>query len=380
MWIKRKITDQILASIKRGKSVILLGPRQTGKTSLVMNQFNYDLYINLMESSNLNKYESQPELLLDEIRTQKRILKRKPLIIIDEVQKIPNITDNIQVLIDEGTAQFIITGSSARKIKNLLPGRVIKYVLMPISIYEIDPYSYNLEELLFNGTLPEVILTKPQNAIDELLESYVNLYIEEEIRKESLVRNLNNFTNFFQLACLDSGSIVSLRAIASEIGVSHNTIAEYYRILEDCMLIKTIMPLTKTTTRRRLSKSPKHLIFDMGIKRVGACEYKTKSIKVLSQYFEHYIGLELSKITKVMYWRSHDGPEVDFIIEENNQYIPIEVKWTKNPTEKDIRHIKLFLSEYQNTDKAFIICRCDKPRYIADNILAIPWQELDMIF
>ena len=315
------------------------------------------------------------------------MLNRKPIIILDEIQKIPNITDVIQILIDEDIPQFILTGSSARKIKNLLPGRVIKYTLSPLSLTEFKSINLNLEDILANGLLPEIYNTKNQLAINELLESYVNLYIEEEIRKEALVRNVGNFSNFLNLACIESGNIINLRAIASEVGVSHQTIAEYYRILQDCMLIEKINALTKSTTRKRLNKSPKFVLFDLGVKRIGADEPSNPGTHQQAFLFEQFIGLELSKIIrlrgkseKLFFWRSHDGPEVDFVLEENGLYIPIEVKWTDKPTQKTIKHLLTFKKEYSLKKNMYIICRCAEPMLLADNIIALPWQHIEKIF
>ena len=386
MWINRTISQNLTNTLSRSKSILLFGPRQTGKTSVVK-KLAHDTYITLMDPAKHRQYESAPESLLQEVKAQKYLLNRKPIIILDEIQKVPDITDVIQILIDEDIAQFILTGSSARKIKNLLPGRVIKYTLSPLSLVELEGINLNLEAILTNGLLPEVYTTTNQFAVNELLESYVNLYIEEEVRKEALVRNVGNFTNFLNLACIESGNIINLRAIAYEIGMSHQTIAEYYRILQDCMLIEKINALTKSITRKRLNKSPKFILFDLGVKRIGAGEPSNPGIHQQASLFEQFIGLELSKIIrlrgkleKLFFWRSHDGPEVDFVLEENGLYIPIEVKWTDKPTQRDTKHLVTFKKEYPLKNNMYVICRCAEPMLLADNIMALPWQHLAKIF
>ena len=386
MWLERAIYKKIISAIDRGKNILFLGPRQTGKTSLVK-RIKHDIYITLMDPSILQKYESNPNFFIEEIRALAIMSKNKVLVIIDEVQKIPTITDSIQILIDEGSAQFIITGSSARKIRNLLPGRVIKYTLSPLCLTELPTTNLNLNNIIVNGALPEIFKTKEQESIDELISTYVELYIEEEIRKEALVRNIGKFNNFLKLACIESGNIVNLSKLGSEIGVSHQTIAEYYRILEDCMLVEKIDALTKTNGRKRLSKSPKYIMFDLGVKRVGAAEPHAPSIRELSLIFEQFIGLELIRIIRqkslrwqLMYWRSHDGPEVDFVISTNNKYIPIEVKWTDNPNLKDCKHLITFANEYDVQEYCYIICLIETPRLLGKNIMALPWQELPRIF
>lgn len=227
MWIKRAITPKIEEVLARGKSILLFGPRQCGKTSLVK-KLHHDLYITLMDPNSLRRYELNPGAFLQEIKAKKEILGKKPVVIIDEIQKIPDFTDGIQVLIDEQIAQFIITGSSARKIKNLLPGRVIKFTLSPLSLLEIEPQNLDLNKVLINGTLPEIYTNDSQDYINDLLNTYVNVYIEEEIRKEALVRNIKAFTNFFRFACIESGNTINLSKISADVGVSHHTITEYY--------------------------------------------------------------------------------------------------------------------------------------------------------
>ncbi len=409
MLLNRAITPKIEASLQRGKSILLLGPRQTGKTTLVK-QLSHDIYITLMHPNALQKYESSPEIFIREIEAQKILLGRKPVVIIDEIQRIPTFTDSIQVLIDDNLAQFIITGSSARKIKNLLPGRVVKYNLTPLSLLELNSF-HLLEAFLINGSLPEVLVTESQvipiqsqneikrvadlyidlydqsqGQIEELLISYVNLYIEEEIRKEALVRNIGSFVNFLKLACIESGHTANFTNISNEIGVTHPTISEYYRILEDCMLVERIEALTTGTTRKRLNKSPKYIMFDLGVKRIGAQEPFNPGVKQLSLLFEQFIGLELCRMVnqlsiqaEVLFWRSHDGPEVDYVINLNGKYLPIEVKWTDKPNMSDIKHLLLFKEEYNVSDPCYVICRCNAPMLLADNVFAMPWQDLPNI-
>lgn len=386
MWINRAITPRIIESLKLGKSILLFGPRQSGKTSLVR-RFEHDIYLTLMDPQMLQRYESRPGDLISYIKAARDDLNRRPVVIIDEVQKIPSITDAIQILIDDNVAQFIITGSSARKIKNLLPGRVIKYTLGPLSLLEIDPHKIDLSKTLVNGTLPEIHTLLDQKQIDDLLQTYVNLYIEEEIRKEALVRNIGAFTNFFRLAAIESGNIINLSRISADIGVNHHTIGEYYAILRECSLLEIIEPITKSTTRKRLTKSPKYIIADLGIKRVGSDEPINPGIKLQANLFEQFIGLELHRMleqtnikARVMYWRSHDGPEVDYVIDHQQKHTPIVVKWTDKPTEKDARHLLTFLREYAaSTDKAYIICRSPHPMQIAENVTALPWQHLRQV-
>lgn len=381
-YLERKITNQILGVLNQGKSILLLGPRQTGKTTLVKT-IAHDRYLNLMYPDLRQRYESTPELFIAEIKALHQELSHQPLVIIDEIQKVPVLTDCIQLLIDEKVAKFILTGSSARRLSNLLPGRVIKFSLRPLAIDELGKLNVPIEQILTNGLLPGII-SNPSTQLE--LNSYVSLYLEEEVRKEALVRNLGAFHNFLKLACIESGQPISFRAISQEIGVNHNTVSEYYRILQDCMLVETITPITISYTRRKLAKHPKYFIFDLGVRRIGAMEPIPLSSIQIGKIFEQFVGLELVKIIETRplcglhYWRDHAGAEIDYVVIYNECYTPIEVKWTAKPTLKDARHILKFQQEYANTTKqSYIICNTPYAVKITERIVAWPWNRLHEI-
>jgi len=193
-------------------------------------------------------------------------MKKRPLVFVDEIQKIPQIMDTIQLAIDKKLANFILTGSSLRKLRrkkkdvNLLPGRVIELNLGGLTLLELGDDIYpNLEDLLLNGALPEIILQKDSQCKELLLTSYVNIYLEEEIRAEAHVQNLASFSRFLTYAAVDAGKQLNVTNLSREIGVSRHTIEEYYQILQDCLIADRIEPIVKSTTRRRLTKAPKYL-------------------------------------------------------------------------------------------------------------------------
>jgi predicted AAA+ superfamily ATPase len=383
-YIKRDIFKPLTETLKRGKSVILLGPRQTGKTTLVSG-IKHDLYINLMNTKERIRYESNPAILISEAKNLHKKLKRKPMIIIDEIQKVPELTDNIQVIIDNNEAIFVITGSSARKIKNLLPGRVIKFNMYPLSIHELTDLDLDLETLLSYGSLPGILDISDPTLKEVELDSYVNLYLEEEIRKEALVRNVGAFSNFLQLAALESGNLINLQRISQDVGVARSTIAEYYQILIDCMLADKIEPLTTSTSRHKLTKSPKYIFFDLGVRMLAAKDH-LPTLKDVSHLFEQFIGLELLKLlsfkkrkAKLLFWRDHAGPEIDYVLYQEQNYIPIEVKWSTQPTVKDTKHLQKFMQEYKTEGFGYIICRTPRAFDITERIMALPWQELDRV-
>ncbi|MGE4169931.1 MAG: ATP-binding protein [Candidatus Margulisiibacteriota bacterium] len=380
--IKRRLTDQLKADLARDKSILLLGPRQTGKTTLTQS-LQSDLSLSFLLPSTRMRFEREPELLLKEIEALPASPKL-PLVVLDEIQKVPDLLDVIQYIIDQNKAKFILTGSSARKLRrkasvNLLPGRVLYYKLDPLIIPE-NPIQ-DLTHHLTYGSLPGICLLENAAEKEKELDSYVSLYMEEEIRAEAVVRNIQAFSKFLMCAGSEAGQALNFAKLSQDIGVSQSTIASYYEILEDCLIIQRIMPLGGSS-RRRLTKAPKYLLFDLGIRRLCTQEPAQLSEAALGGLFEQFIGLELLRFThqstqktQLLYWRDHNGPEVDWILETNKTLIPIEVKWTSAPTEKDQRHLTTFMQEY-NCKEGYIVCQTPRPFKLGPGITALPWQQL----
>src|SRR3989338_6931281 len=384
----RTLHKVLHTSLKQKKNILLLGPRQTGKSTLIK-MFDADLFINFLLPSERIRFEKNPELLLKEIEAM-HIKKKHPLIILDEVQKVPTLLDVVQFAIDENRAQFILSGSSARKLKkgkniNLLPGRVVYLHLDPITHKE---YPQDIESHLLFGSLPQLATSFSQKNEKEMyLNSYVETYLEEEVRQEALVRDLGSFARFLELAALESGKLVSYRALSNELGPTHATISSYYEVLQDCLIMERVDPITKSTSRKKLTKSSRFLFFDLGVRRVASGEGYKLSPHRLGELFEQYVGLELLRYarletphTKLKFWRDHDGPEVDWVLEREMEYIPVEVKWTATPRERDIKHMRLFLEEYKEAKHGYVVCRTPRPFKLEKNITCIPWQELRSLF
>ena len=385
MYLKREIEGKIKEYLAAGKSIWLLGARQTGKTTLVRTCIKFDLSYSFLQFSTRQRLEKNPGILREEIEAQK---STKPLVVfIDEIQLIPSVMDGIQDLIDRKIAQFILTGSSVKKLKhqqlNLLPGRIINIYLDPFSIKELESLpAPSLETRLIYGTLPE--MTTLDDALKEdYLDSYVQNYIDEEIRKEALVKNVGAFSRFLELAAIESGQIVNINKLSQDIGVAQTTVAAYYQVLQDCLIASRIDPYLPKQTRRHLSKSPKFLFFDLGVRRKCSLEGPLLSKKTMGALFEQFIGIELLKmkhqsktISQLLYWRDHSGPEIDYILKRDNQIIPIEVKWTDAPTLKDAKHIHLFQAETPTAKMGYILCQAPKKRLLSPTITALPWQCL----
>jgi predicted AAA+ superfamily ATPase len=383
-YISRLIEPELTRTIARGRSVFLFGPRQTGKTTLI-NRLDAQLKISFVHPDVRLRYEKTPTLLRGEVEALPTLPDaQRPLVVLDEVQKVPEILDVVQDLIDRNLARFLITGSSARKLRrhaqtNLLPGRVTVFHLDPFGIREFPGSS--LEEHLLYGSLPGIARVPDPDDRERDLAAYVTTYLEEEIRAEAAVRHLGSFARFLELAAAEAGQIVNLRKLASEIGVAHTTIGSYYQILEDCLIGERVEPLITSATRKKLTRSDKYLFFDLGVRRLAAHEGRNPPRAQWGALFEQFIGLELLRFlrphrhtTKLRFWRDPNGPEVDWVLARDKTYLPIEVKWTEAPGASDARHLHCFLREYPNFSKGYIVCRAPHAIRISEQVLAIPWQ------
>jgi predicted AAA+ superfamily ATPase len=385
-FLVRSVEKRVGRVLARGKSVLLLGPRQTGKTTLLQ-QLKPDVLLNLLRPEVRQRYERSPQLLGAEVEVlAEKTPGRRPLVALDEVQRVPELVNSVQDLIDRKLAQFILTGSSARKLRrghapNWLPGRLVPLRLDPLSLAERRPRL--LDEALVFGSLPGIALAPGDAAREEDLRAYTILYLEEEVRAEALVRNLGAFSRFLQLAALEAGSISHFRGLAQELGLPHTTVAGYYEILEDCLIAERVDPLSESRTRKKLTKSPRYLFFDLGVRRAAAEEGPRPPARVLSALFEQFVGLELLRGARqavapihLRFWRDPDGPEVDWVVVAEDRWLPVEVKWSDAPTERDARHLETFMSEYPKAREAVVVCRTPKSFKLAQKITAVPWQEV----
>lgn len=385
--VHRTLQEKLSGIIKRGKSVLLLGPRQTGKTTLI-SQYKADLEITLLIAKIRRQYEADPDQLIREVQALQKTKRNAPLVIIDEIQKVPALMDGVQYLIDKNLGQFILTGSSARKLRhnkniNLLPGRVIQLHLDPFTLEETPTPHPSIEDLLLYGSLPAIRLQPDLFIREEELDSYVDLYLEDEVRAEALVRDIGAFENFLQLSAVESGNIVNFDKISQDVGVARTTIAAYYQILEDCLVADRIEPYTTSKTRKKLIKSPKYLLFDLGLRRLAAKEHPTLPEKYMGHLFEQFIGLELIRWARLQdtkptihFWRDAAGPEVDWLVNRNENLLPIEVKWTETPSSRDAKHLEVFLNEYPKATQAYVVCRVSQPQMLSERIQAISWTDL----
>lgn len=394
-----KNLDQVL---KNNKSILLLGPRQVGKSTLIREVLSKKHHFDsiLLQNPALRIiYEKDPARLIQEYE----LANTATIIYIDEIQKVPALFDSIQYLIDEHHKKFILTGSSARKLRrshaNLLPGRLILQHLDPLMWGELgmtiknyipeiglpniitENNNFNVNDCMVYGSLPEVVsIPAPQRK--QLLHSYSTIYLEEEIRAEAMSRNLGLFSSFLQLAAHESGGNPNFTSLSNQTGISVITVKEYYQILLDTLIIHQLPPFIKNT-RKRIVKTPKYYFFDIGVKNAVADIPIEENLTNIDRgsLFEHFVILEMFRRQnlkgdfKLYYWRTQSGLEVDLVIETNNKVIPIEIKSGKNIGLKDLSGLNTFLDD-NKLEKGYVVTMDQKPYKLSDRITVIPWNYL----
>ncbi|MFC1495852.1 ATP-binding protein [Candidatus Margulisiibacteriota bacterium] len=364
-------------------SLFLFGPRQVGKTFLINNTLSPDFFINLLEQKVYLRYAKDVSLFSKEVRALNR---KKCLIVIDEIQRCPELLNEVQLLMGElPEAQFILTGSSARKLKragvNMLGGRAYTVHLHPLTFQELGK-NFSLDQILMYGSIPSVVLKKDVESKIRLLRSYIETYLKEEIQQEALTRNIPAFARFLELASFENGKILNFQAIAREVGVNSKTIKEYFYILEDTLLGFLFSPYTKSH-RKKLVLHPKFYFFDCGVTRALRGESSNELIPKTAPYgeaFEHFVILETKRFldyrereAKIGFFRTADGAEVDMILEKGHEIWAIEIKSSSNPSLSDLRGLRSFIRDHKYSRA---ICVCQTPRiYSSEKINFIPWKQ-----
>lgn len=344
-------------------SVFLLGARQTGKSTILRQQLPQAVFIDLLDSELRMRFQRRPSLLYDMLRGK----SKDSIIVIDEIPEVPELLNEVHRLISECGLKFVLCGSSARKLKrkgyNTLGGRAYPCYFYPLVSAEIP--DFDLDRALLYGMLPTHYLAK---APRRLLSAYVDVYLREEIREEALVRNLGNFQRFLEVAALTDGEIVNYANIATECGVSAQTIKGYFGILEDT-LVGCMIPAYTKTMKRRLIQAPKFYFFDVGL----ACHllHRTALLRGTPEYghaFEHFIIQEIiayigynHKEEKLSYWRTSTGIEVDAVI--GDARVAIEIKSAEEVQKRHLKGLKSFGDDYPDSRRILVsldrISRCE---------------------
>ncbi len=362
------------------ESIFLWGARQTGKSTLLQLIFPNTRYIDLLKSDEFERYNRRASLLREELS----LLPDNELIIIDEIQKIPELLDEVQWLMTNKNHRFILSGSSARKLirsgVNLLGGRAISKHLYPFVSAEIP--DFDLIKACNNGMMPRHYLVDDAS---KRIHAYVGDYLQQEIKAEALTRNLKTFSHFMEIAALSNGEILNYSNIASECGVSAPTVKEYFSILEETLIGYTIPAFTRNV-KRRVIQSPKFYYFDVGVANFllkrrsllpGSAEFGHAFEHFIIQEIIAYIGYSESQHS-LSYWRTTSGYEVDAVI--GNANVAIEIKSTEEVHSHHTRGLKAFSEEFPGA--RLIIVSMDKhPRRMneidvlpAMNFLTMLWN------
>ncbi len=365
-------------------SFFLFGPRQVGKSTL-LKTVHADLTIDLLNPELQLTYNKNPNLLLQ----QAKALAPSSTIIVDEVQKVPRLLDVIHARIEQDpSTRFILCGSSARKLRhgssNLLGGRAVYRSMHPLTMKEMGDH-FQLPLVLFYGSMPRIYTLLLENKIDQaqdLLRAYTVAYLNEEIKAEALVRNLNGFQNFIDMAAAQFAEQINFSSVSRECQVSLSTVREYYSILEDTLIGFFIFPYLKSL-RQRMSHSPKFYFFDNGVTRsiLGTLRDNNNPIQQ-GRLFEQWIIQELTHLNeyhqldwKFNFWRTSNGAEVDLLISRGTSILyAIECKSTPHIAMRDLTGLKAFHAEHPDVP-CYCVCPVEHPR-VVDFVHIVSPQEL----
>ncbi|MCC6933285.1 MAG: ATP-binding protein [Deltaproteobacteria bacterium] len=358
-------------------SVFVWGARKAGKSCWIKHEFPDAWVLDLLESDNFIQYSAQPWKLREQIDA---LGKNPPLIVIDEIQKVPILLDEVHWLIENRKVRFLLTGSSARKLRavhaNLLAGRAVRRELRPFCFAELG--DFDLEKVFVSGLLPPHYLSN--NPI-ELIRSYVADYLNEEIVSFSASENLAAFNAFLKHAGIMNGELINYTAWGSDSGISAKVVRRYLEILENTLLGLRLQPWAKAK-QRRLSSSEKFYLFDVGVANYLSRRKPAAGTFEFGKSFEHLIFMELkayqayrSPDLELFFWRTANAQEVDFIIEDKT--LAIEVKSSANITAKDIKGLSV-LADDGPIGKRILVAREKLSRFVKDRhgtIEILPWKE-----
>lgn len=360
-------------------SFFLFGPRGTGKSTWLRQTYPDALFIDLLDPETYRLYLSHPERIYEVVRAH----PEKRQIVIDEVQKVPDLLDVVHKIIEEEKhkkRKFILTGSSARKLKrtgvDMLAGRLVVKTMHPFMASELGN-KFDLNKSLKTGMLPIVFASENQ---EETLKSYVTLYLKEEVQAEGLIRNVGAFSRFLEAISFSHGSQLNTSEVSRECQTGRKTVEGYVEILEDLMLGFRIYPFAKRA-KRHILQHPKFYYMDTGVfltlrpkgpfdspETIGGSALEG----LIAQHLRAWILYNRDEY-KLYFWRTKSGLEVDFILYGERVLCAIEVKASKNVSKKDVRSLKTFCHDYPEAKT--LLLYGGKDRIMIDGVLCVPVRE-----
>jgi len=362
---------------KTQESFFLFGPRGTGKSTWIEMVFKNALAVNLLEPDVFRRFAARPETLLDLVRAQ----TKSATILIDEVQKVPEILDVVHRLIEENRErQFILTGSSARKLKrsgvDLLAGRAALKTMHPFMAAELGA-GFHLDEALKTGLLPVIRGSKNP---EEALKSYTALYLKEEVQMEGLVRNIGAFARFLEVISFSHASLLNISNIARDCEIERKTVEGYIAVLED-LLLAFKLPVFSRKAKRQLSEHPKFYLFDAGVfqslRPRGPLDQPQEIIGgalegLVAQHLRAWAAYSAGK-NQLCFWRTRSGVEVDFVVYGEAGFWALEVKNSAKVNDRDLRPLRLFSEDFPES-RALFLYR-GRERLLRHGVLCLPCDE-----
>jgi len=359
------------------QSAFLWGPRKTGKSTYLKKKFPKSTIYEFLQTDLFIEISKRPALFREQLLAKGEADLEHP-VILDEVQKVPQILDEVHWLIENKGFRFILCGSSARKLKrgkaNLLGGRAWRYEMFPLVTCELD--NPNLLKVLNRGMIPIHYL---QSGYQKSLKAYTQDYLKEEVFDEGLTRNIPAFSRFFDAMGYSHGELTNFSNIARECGVDSKTVKEYYQILVDTLLGTMVEPFKKRQGRQVISRASKFYLFDVGVAGVITKRHiREEKGELFGKAFEHFILMEIKAHAsyndldyRINFWRTKSGLEVDFVLGDGE--VAVEVKGTSNVDKRALRSLIAFVTEY-SPRKAIVVCNEPQERVVGE-IWIYPWRK-----
>ena len=375
--IDRRILNRLRES---SKNILLLGPRQVGKSTLARS-LKPERIINLMDEALYLSYLKDPGRFKREILS----LSQPGLIVLDEIQRVPALLNVVQALLDEKSPhRFLLTGSSARKLKgggaNLLPGRILLEHLDPLSYWELGP-RFDLEKVLRIGSLPGVYLDEKEGP--EILSAYGQVYLREEIQAEALTQSIGSYARFLDVAAEASGSWINYSKMASDTEIPKETIRRFFTLLEDTLVTFRIPAYRPRKPRRHVSQRDRFVFFDPGVRNALLGIHRGElSPGEKGKLFEQWILLQViyfihaeKKEWHVSAYRTDSGAEVDVVLDVGDRLLAIECKRGKNVSEDELRGLRSFEEAAHKPVQKYVVYTGESRQQFSKSETALPYRE-----
>lgn len=365
----------------------LFGPRSTGKTTLLEATFSDQktVFFNLLDPDTFDRFRDSPQAFENALNALPSTVER---VVVDEIQKSPNLLDIVQKFIQKKRFKFSLTGSSARKLKrghaNLLGGRAVTRNLWPLTFLEYESVSKDIDARLHWGSLPDVLFANTDEERADKLLAYVRTYLAEEVVAEQLVRNLTPFRRFLAVAAQMNGKIINTNNIGKDIGTSHNTVASYFEILEDT-LIGFSLPVYHASVRKRVKAKSKFYLFDTGVCRAMGRILDFPPSPSTSYYgdlFEHHVICEIFRLAQYLkpnwelyFYQTTAGNEIDLIIDKGmGEPILIEIKSATQISKISLKDEITLMKDFNST-QCYVLSLDPVSQILDKNIKAMFWEE-----